>query len=116
MAFTSFDKTIAGGVFAAATAVLGAVPFQHHPPAWSIVAAAVLTPLSVFFVPNKTSDSESNLNNDSGMVDIPPPVEPPRSAKIFTGGQIPAPPETNTAKYQPLVPPVSSDQPNEPTT
>jgi hypothetical protein len=44
------------------------------------------------------------------------PLDTSRSDKIFQGGQIPAPPEPNTAKYQPLVPPVAADQPNEPTT
>jgi hypothetical protein len=44
------------------------------------------------------------------------PLDTGRSDKIFTGGQIPPPPEPNTAKYQPLVPPVTADQPNDPTT
>jgi hypothetical protein len=116
---TPYDKTIVATVFAAATAVLGAAPFQHHPPAWAIIATAVITPLSVFFVPNTASDAPGALPVEPkatpGVPIVPPPVEPPRSDKIFQGGQIPAPPEPNTAKYQTLVPPVTADPPNDPT-
>lgn len=179
MAFTSFDKAIAATVLAGATAVLAAIPFQHAPPPWAIIATAVLTPVAVFFKSNAeptpeppqetgvmtswNSNTYSNIvaiggatytnlpttdyaNLTTGVVNVAKipsgyvitgmaettgahgalpvvpkatpgvPLDTGRSDKIFTGGQIPAPPEPNTAKYQPLVPPVAADQPNEPTT
>jgi hypothetical protein len=132
---TPYNKTIVATVFAAATAVLGAAPFQHHPPAWAIIATAVITPLSVFFVPNTTPNAPGalpvepkstpgvplgnvqSLGREEPLAGptTPSGVSSDRSDKIFQGGQIPAPPEPNTAKYQPLVPPVTADQPNDPT-
>jgi hypothetical protein len=179
MAFTTFDKTIAATVLAAATTALAAIPFQHAPPPWAIIATAILTPVAVFFKSNAEPAPEplqetgmmtswnpntySNIvaigdatytnlpttnyaNLTTGVVNVTKipsgyiitgmaettgahgalpvvpkatpgvPLDTGRSDKIFTGGQIPAPPEPNTAKYQPLVPPVTADAPNDPTT
>jgi hypothetical protein len=179
MALTTYDKTIVAGVLAAATTALAAIPFQHAPPPWAIIATAVLTPVAVFFKSNAEPAPEppqetgvmtswnpntySNIvaiggatyanlpttdyaNLTTGVVNVTKtpsgyiitgmaettgahgvlpvipkatpgvPLDASRSDKIFTGGQIPAPPEPNTAKYQPLVPPVTADAPNDPTT
>jgi hypothetical protein len=75
---TPVNKTIVAAVFAAATAALVAVP---TPPTWAVIIAAALTPVSVFFVPNKSSSSATAGRSTPGAHgrhgNPQPPVVPP---------------------------------------